>query len=104
MNRHLFGLAIAFGLLAASAGTTVSLHGLTPHANTAANEFWTTTGRVCTDVSQESGVLGGELDLRTRSATAGTATTAVNARVKVSALSNTITLRTTMPSTLLLLR
>lgn len=105
MIRHYCLTVLAMGLLlAAGAGTIVSLHGLAPYANTASDEFWTTTGRVCVNVSQESGTAVAELDCRTRTTAAATAADAVEGRVKVAALSNAIALQTSAPGTLLICR
>lgn len=91
------------GLLLLAA--TVSLHGLAPYANTAADGFWTTTGRVCTEVSQEGGTLAGALDGVAHAAADGAAAGAVEARVKVSReSSNAISLRTTPPGFFLCIR
>jgi len=105
MIRYYCLTVLAIGLmLAAEAGTVVSLHGLAPYANTVADDFWTTTGRVCVNVSQESGTAVAELDCRTRATAASTSADAVEGRVKVVAMSNAIVLRTSAPGTLLLCR
>ena len=105
MIRYYCLTVLAIGLLlTAEAGTVLSLHGLAPYANNASNEFWTTTGRVCVNVSHESGIADTTLECRTRAMAIATAADAVEGRVKVVAMSNTIALRTSTPGTLLICR